>query len=99
LTLRGTKLQGQLALKSMHRQGRGKAQWLLIKKQDAFARLEGRTGANARERRSTATDKPRSRTPPQAAIRKPARGRRTFKPSAADPTFTHTEKLRYLTGS
>jgi bifunctional non-homologous end joining protein LigD len=95
LTLHGTKLRGQFALIRMHRQGRGKEQWLLIKKQDAFARVEGRMGANARERGSTKTDKPRSRTPAHAAIRKPAQASRTSKPSEADLTFTHTEKLMY----
>jgi bifunctional non-homologous end joining protein LigD len=95
LTLHGTKLRGQFALIRMHRQGRGKEQWLLIKKQDAFARLAGRMGATARELGSTKTDKPRSRTPAHAAMRKPAQARRTSKPSEADLTFTHTEKLMY----
>ena len=52
-------------------------------------------GADARERGSTKTDKPRSRTPAHAAIRNPAQARRTSKPSEADLTFTHTEKLMY----
>ena len=95
LTLHGTKLQGQFALVRMHRQGRGKEQWLLIKKQDAFARPEGRMGGNARERGNAKTDKPRSRTRAHAAMRKPTQATRTSKPSAADLTFTHTEKLMY----
>ena len=95
LTLHGTKLQGQFALVRMHGQGRGKELWLVIKKQDAFARREGRMGVHARERGSTKIEKPRSRTPAHAPIRKPARARRTSKPSEADLTFTHTEKLMY----
>ena len=38
LVLYGTKLQGQFALIRMHGTGRGQAQWLLIKRHDAFAR-------------------------------------------------------------
>ena len=95
LTLHGTKLQGQFALVRMRGQGRGKEPWLLIKKQDALARPEGHEGVHARERRSTKTEKPRSHTSSRAPTRMPARARRTSKPSEADLTFTHTEKLMY----
>jgi DNA ligase D-like protein (predicted 3'-phosphoesterase)/DNA ligase D-like protein (predicted polymerase) len=66
LTLHGTKLQGQFALVRMHGQGRGKEPWLLIKKQDALARPEGRMGVHARERESTKSKNPRSRTSSRA---------------------------------
>jgi len=95
-TLHGTKLQGQFALIRMHRQGGGKEQWLLIKKQDAFARPEGRMNVKARERRrSIKSENLRSRTPSGVPKRTPARARRTSKPSEADLTFTHPEKLMY----
>jgi bifunctional non-homologous end joining protein LigD len=93
LTLYGTQLQGQFALVRMHGQGRGKELWLLIKTQDAFARPEERMGVHGRERGSIKTEKPCSRTPSHALMRKPARARRTSKPSEVDLTFTHTEKL------
>jgi bifunctional non-homologous end joining protein LigD len=95
LTLHGSRLQGQFALIRMHRQGRGKEQWLLIKKQDAFAHPEGRMGINAQERRRTKSENPRSRTSSRIPKRTPAQGTRTSKPSEADLTFTHPERLMY----
>ena len=47
LTLYGTKLQGQFALIRLHGTGRGQAQWLLIKRHDAFARPAARPGVTA----------------------------------------------------
>lgn len=40
LVLYGTKLRGQFALIRMHGTGRGKQQWLLIKRHDAWAQSE-----------------------------------------------------------
>ena len=95
LALSGTKLQGQFALMRMHRQGRGKEPWLLIKTQDAFARPEGRLGVKARAHGSTKTERPRAHTSARAPTRMPARARRTSTPSQAGLTFTHMEKLMY----
>jgi bifunctional non-homologous end joining protein LigD len=95
LALSGTKLQGQFALVRMHRQGRGKEPWLLIKTQDAFARPEGRLGVKARAQGSTKTERPRAHTSARAPTRMPARAGGTSTPSQAGLTFTHMEKLMY----
>ena len=48
--LHGTKLQGQFVLIRMRGKGRGKAQWLLIKRHDACARPSGRAQVKAQAR-------------------------------------------------
>jgi bifunctional non-homologous end joining protein LigD len=89
--LHGKKLQGQFALIRMHGTGRGKAQWLLIKMQDAFARPEAQAGVNVREHGSANAAKAHART----SARTPARARRLSEPPENRLTYTHTEKLLY----
>jgi bifunctional non-homologous end joining protein LigD len=66
--LHGKKLQGQFVLVRMHRPERGQAQWLLIKRQDAFARSEDHAGVTVPEHGRTTAGQAQAR-PPQARRR------------------------------
>jgi bifunctional non-homologous end joining protein LigD len=93
--LHGKKLQGQFALIRMHGPRRGKEQWLLIKRQDAFARPEDQAGVPVREHGSAHAGQSQARTPSGAQARPRAHARRTAEPPEDGITYTHTEKLIY----
>jgi bifunctional non-homologous end joining protein LigD len=93
--LHGEKLQGQFALIPMRRRGRDKAQWLLIKRQDAFAHPEKRIGRNVQQPRSASSGTSHSRPPAGAQARTRTRARQTSEPPEGGITYTHTEKLMY----
>ncbi|MGH8070009.1 MAG: non-homologous end-joining DNA ligase [Candidatus Entotheonellia bacterium] len=93
--LHGKKLQGQFALIRMHGKGRGKAHWLLMKMQDAFAHAEERVGGNMQETGSANSGTSHSRPPARTQARTLTRARRASEPPGNGITFTHTEKLMY----
>jgi bifunctional non-homologous end joining protein LigD len=92
-TLHGKKLQGRFALIRMRGNGRGKAQWLLIKMQDARAQSEKPIGKDVRRPESTSPTTSHANHAASAQARRPTRARRPSKPSEAGITYTHTEKL------
>jgi bifunctional non-homologous end joining protein LigD len=93
--LHGKKLQGQFALIRILGRGRGKAQWLLIKMQDAFAHPEKRVGINVQKPGSANSGTSHSRPLARTQGRTRTRARRTSEPPEGGITYTHTEKLMY----
>src|SRR5207245_1333661 len=75
--------------------GRGKAQWLLIKRPEAFARSADHAGRTAREHGRTTAGQAPARTPSSARERPPAHVRRPSEPPEDGMTYTHIEKLMY----
>jgi len=73
--LHGKKLQGPFALIRMHGPRRGKEQWLLIKRQDTFARSADQAGVIAQEHGRINASQAQARTPSSA--RAPASARQT----------------------
>ena len=94
VALYGTKLQGQFALIRMHGTGRGQAQWLLIKRHDAFARPAPRARVHTRASGSVDAGTSSPRPSARAPARTPAHARRTSNLPQDDLTSRHTEKRR-----
>jgi len=95
LALHGKQLQGRFALIRMHGTGRGKAQWLLIKRPDTFARSADQACVTAREHGRTHAVQTQAHPPSDAQTHPPAHARRPSKPPEDGITYTHPEKLMY----
>ena len=95
VVLHGKKLRGQFALIRMRGKGRGKAQWLLIKMQNARAQPERPIGQDIRRSESASPNSSHAEHAASAQARTPTRARRTSKPPKGGITYTHTEKLMY----
>jgi bifunctional non-homologous end joining protein LigD len=95
VALHGQKLQGRFALIRMRGRGRGKAQWLLIKMQDALARPEKAVGQPGQRPERASPPLSHAPAPAGTQARAPTRARRPPRPPEDGITFTHTEKLMY----
>lgn len=94
--LHGKRLKGDFALIRMRRSGRGKENWLLIKKRDEHAKRSASTTRARLPRERGETSSPRSRG--RLAVKKsssaaPQLVRPAGKPEAV--TFTHTDRVHF----